>query len=102
MENELTSFINDDEKMYDFFCLTKQEFLNSYSYLAEQEYNKTVKELNEETLADLMRSAENTLLDDEQGINVAEYKSQINSYAEKHLTPEKYQEFVENCDNMGC
>jgi len=39
-----TSFITDKEKMRDFKILTKQEFLKSYSYLTEAEYNLTMKE----------------------------------------------------------
>ena len=40
-------FIDDKEKMYDFVHLTKEEFLSSYSYLTEDEYNNT-KRLYEE------------------------------------------------------
>lgn len=42
--NEFVSgnFIEDDEKMFDFKLLTKDEFLSSYSYLTEEEYNNTV------------------------------------------------------------
>ena len=40
------NFIEDDEKMRDFFLLTKEEFLKSYSYLSEDDYNAT-KELVE-------------------------------------------------------
>ena len=35
------SFITDWEKMKDFFVLTKEEFLQSYSYLTETEYDAT-------------------------------------------------------------
>lgn len=34
-------FIDDEEKMYDFDRLTKEDFLLSYSYLTELEYNLT-------------------------------------------------------------
>lgn len=34
-------FIDDDEKMRDFFLLTKDEFLEFYSYLTEEDYNAT-------------------------------------------------------------
>ena len=37
----MTDFINDTEKMLDFDTLTKEEFLASYSYLTELEYNLT-------------------------------------------------------------
>jgi hypothetical protein len=36
-----STFITDFEKMKDFKVLSKEEFLNSYSYLTEQEYNLT-------------------------------------------------------------
>lgn len=36
-------FINDKEKMADFIRLSKQEFLQCYSYLTEQEYENTKK-----------------------------------------------------------
>lgn len=35
-------FIEDEEKMYDFVRLTKEEFLLSYSYLTEEEYDNTM------------------------------------------------------------
>ena len=36
-------FCDDEEKMADFNKLTKQEFLDSYSYLTEEEYQLTMK-----------------------------------------------------------
>jgi hypothetical protein len=36
-----TDFLGDKEKMYDFDRLNKEEFLFSYSYLTEEEYNLT-------------------------------------------------------------
>ena len=40
-----SSFIDDEEKMIDFNTLTKEQFLNSYSYITEQEYDNTLKQL---------------------------------------------------------
>lgn len=40
------NFIDDKEKMRDFFTISKDEFLLSYSYLTEQDYEDTVNELN--------------------------------------------------------
>lgn len=40
------SFIDDTEKMRDFIYLSKEEFLFSYSYLTEEEYEATVAEVN--------------------------------------------------------
>jgi len=42
------SFIDDKEKMRDFYILSKQEFLQSYSYLTELEYDLTVQEQDNE------------------------------------------------------
>lgn len=41
---ELITFIDDEEKMRDFRELTKEEFLESYSYITEAEYDMTDKE----------------------------------------------------------
>ena len=34
-------FIDDDKKMRDFFLLTKDEFLDRYKYLSENDYDAT-------------------------------------------------------------
>ena len=39
--NNQLAFIDDKEKMYDFTRLSKYEFLKSYSYLDEREYDAT-------------------------------------------------------------
>lgn len=39
------NFISDDEKMLDFINLPKDEFLQSYSYLTEEEYDATANYL---------------------------------------------------------
>ncbi len=38
------TFIKDTEKMKDFLKLNKEDFLKSYSYLLEEEYDATVWE----------------------------------------------------------
>ncbi len=38
------TFIKDTEKMKDFLTLNKEDFLKSYSYLLEEEYDVTVWE----------------------------------------------------------
>ena len=40
--NKYTSFIDDKEKMVDFKQLSKEDFLDSYSYLNEIEYDLTL------------------------------------------------------------
>jgi len=39
-------FIDDKDKMIDFKILSKEEFLNSYSYLTEKEYDDTKKKID--------------------------------------------------------
>ena len=38
-------FMADQEKMVDFFVLSKEVFLESYSYLTNEDYEATVKEV---------------------------------------------------------
>ena len=40
-------FITDGDKLVDLFKLSKEEFLNSYSYLTEDEYDQTVDKIKE-------------------------------------------------------
>ena len=44
------NFIDDSEKMKDFVKLTKEEFLKSYSYLTEEEYDETARILLDKCL----------------------------------------------------
>tara|TARA_R110002110_G_scaffold377097_1_gene587589 strand:+ start:152 stop:328 length:177 start_codon:yes stop_codon:yes gene_type:complete len=48
IETKYKSFTDDKEKMRDFYILSKIEFLKSYSYLTELEYDLTVKEVLDE------------------------------------------------------
>ena len=48
---KITPFIDDGEKMRDFFILTKEEFLNFYSYLTEEEYAATAEYVKKHDLA---------------------------------------------------
>lgn len=48
MENiKYKDFCDDAEKMVDFLILSKEEFLESYSYITEQEYDLTVEKTDE-------------------------------------------------------
>ena len=55
-----TDFLDDLDKVYDLLIISKEEFLNSYSYLTEKEYDLTLDKIKPRT-----RSAE----DDEDIIN---------------------------------
>ena len=43
--NKQTSFINEQDKMIDFFTVKKEDFLGFYSYLTEEEYELTKQEV---------------------------------------------------------
>jgi len=45
MKHKYKSFTDDKEKMIDFYIQSKKEFLKSYSYLTELEYNLTALEV---------------------------------------------------------
>jgi hypothetical protein len=44
-----SNFLDDAEKMADFEILTREEFLTSYSYLTEQEYDNTKREVENDS-----------------------------------------------------
>lgn len=44
---EFWSFIDDEEKMRDLLVMSKYDFLDSYSYLTEPEYDATIQNVME-------------------------------------------------------
>lgn len=57
MNNEFKNadFLDDEEKMRDFICLSKEEFLASYSYITENEYDNTYIRYYARKLANVLR-----------------------------------------------
>lgn len=53
MNKNYTHFYNDKEKMIDFFGLSKEEFLESYSYLTDEEYELTRKYVIDKYIEDM-------------------------------------------------
>ena len=114
----LGTFLTDIDKAYDFLELSKEEFLQSYSYLTEQEYDETNEEFTSDitgSLAELMRDAENMLIEentyfDNEETNPYKYatvtgeqlKDRVYEYVTAHLSKEEMQEFEEICNGMGC
>ena len=47
-------FVDDDEKMRDFFKLTKDEFLSTYRYLSEKDYEETKKVVEKSEILELV------------------------------------------------
>lgn len=109
-------FLSDIDKAYDFLELSKEEFLQSYSYLTEKDYDLTLDYFNAnkgQELAYLMRDAENMLLEEvtEMGgdnpykaytVTGEQLKTRVADYVYSHLTKEEIQEFEEVCNSMGC
>lgn len=103
------SFVNDVDKMIDFVVLSKEEFLDSYSYLTEEEYNETLIDYNQykgEVLADLMREAENLHLEEMNGkpiegpVTSESIKTNV-SKALKTLTKAEMIDFEDCCNAMA-
>ena len=43
MDKYINNFLDDDEKILDFFSISKEEFLTTYSYVPEEEYDRTAE-----------------------------------------------------------
>ena len=114
----MEDFLNDIDKMYDFMELSKDEFLNSYSYLDGQEYELTYRKFVSDlptNLAYFMRDAENMLIEEntyfdnedtnpykQWNVSGEQLKSRVYEYAQAHLSKEEMQEFQDICDGMAC
>ena len=58
------NFIDDKEKINDLLWLTRQQFLNSYSYLTEEEYDNTL-DIMWKQLGDIPVNENNTLIEED-------------------------------------
>lgn len=106
----MATFLDDTEKMVDFLQLPKEEFLKSYSYLTEQEYEETAEYFNSnraETLACMMRIAENMYIEElndrNTGMSVSseQVKGAVNTYATETLSQKEVDEFIEICESLA-
>ena len=108
----MTTFIDDIEKMPNLLqAITENNvsgFLNLYSYLTIEDVNDTIKEINAESLADLLRQAENYYIDElngrETGLSITseQAKTSIVDYVYNKLTKEEQKNFENDCYNMAC
>jgi len=112
------TFISDLEKMVDLLEASMSEdsmqayddFLNSYSYLTQNELDDTIKQISGATLADLYRQAENAYIEELNGrptglaITSDIAKSVITQYVYKSglLSAGDIKEFEECCESMAC
>ena len=110
-KSDVEAFILQDvEKTTDFLELTKEEFLQSYSYLdeADYNYNEALYKIHKATiLADLMRKAENILLEETNGrptglaVTSENIKTAISSQYQT-LNKQELQDFEDLCEAMAC
>lgn len=56
------NFIDDKEKINDLFILTREDFLKSYSYLTEEEYDNTLDKIWEQ-LGDITINENGTIIE---------------------------------------
>ena len=108
----METFINDIEKMSDLLQAIIENdirgFLNSYSYLTKEEVDNTIKEINAESLAELLRQAENyyieELNDRKTGLSITseQAKTSIIDYVYSMLSKEEQKDFEDYCYNAGC
>ena len=116
---EITSFLWDLDKMYDLLTITKEEFLQSYSYMTEEEYDLTLSLIkptswqlvdNEDqisTLADLTREAENLYIEELNGRKTSwnvlgsQLKEAVYNWVGNNLTTAQQDLYNDYCRNMG-
>lgn len=112
------TFLNDLDKVYDFLQLSKWEFLESYSYITEEDYDLSMQEFEAdkvEKLAYYMRDSENMLIEENtyydnedtnpyKGFLVTgeQLKDMVSTYVYENLSKEEQQEFEEWCEGMAC
>lgn len=113
------SFLYDLDKMYDLLTLTKEEFLKSYLYVSEGDYDHTLSAIlpkndllpdNDEqvgNLADLCRQAENLYIEElndrptEWNVLGSQLKEAIYDFVKANYTEGQQELFNDYCYNMG-
>ena len=108
----MATFINDIEKMSDLWQAIAEDnisgFLNSYSYLPKEEVDKTIKEINAESVAELFRQAENYYIEElnnrDTGLSITseQAKTSVTNYVYSKLSKEEQKDFEDYCYNIAC
>ena len=114
----VSGYIYDLDKAYDFMSISKEEFLNIYSCLTEEDYEAMYKDFHGENkielLAEFMRDSENMLIEENsvmcdteciyKGFSVTgeQLKLAVADYVYKNFSKEEQQEFEDWCEGMAC
>ena len=108
IKKEDLSFIDDTEKMIDFLSISRTEFLNSYEYLSEMEYDVTRNHFEEdraEVLANLIREAENIHIEEMNGRSTSDVSSEALKTAVTNYLPnlnnKEKKDFEDYCVSMA-
>ena len=114
-----TDFLDDLDKVYDLLIISKEEFLDSYSYLTEKEYDLTLDKIQPRTrsaeddediidnMSNLCRIAENLyqeeINDRETEWNVlgSQLKDAIYTYVMHNYSEAQQNLFNDYCNDMG-
>lgn len=113
------SFLDDLDKMYDLLTITKEEFLQSYLYMSEAEYDLTMAQImpvgesvedNEEqviNMANLLRRAENLYIEEinerptEWNILGSQLKEAIYDFVRANYSKKQNDFFDGYCDDLA-
>ena len=114
-----TDFLDDLDKVYDLLIISKEEFLNSYSYLTEKEYDLTLDKIKPYTrsaeddeevidnMANLCRRAENLYIEElndretEWKVLGSQLKDAIYTYVMHNYSEAQQNLFNDYCYNMA-
>ena len=112
------NFLDDLDKMYDLLTISKEEFLQSYSYVNEESYNLTLADIipvdetiENETqlgnLANLCRRAENLYIEEindrptNWNVLGSQLKEAIYDFVRNNFTKEQQEVFNEYCNDLA-
>ena len=115
------NFLDDLDKMYDLLTISKEEFLQSYSYINEESYNLTLTDItpvdetikNNETqlgnLANLCGRAENLYIEEvvfydrptDWNVLGSQLKGAIYDFVRNNFTKEQQEVFNEYCNDLA-
>lgn len=93
IKNTLQTFIDDKEKMKDFKNLSKNEFLKSYSYLDEIEYDNT-KKLYDSLLGKIKNYDETKIKQEELQTKLNKIENQILNIIPSNISKENFNNLI--------
>ena len=111
-----TDFLDDLDKVYDLLILHKHEFLDSYSYLTEKEYDLTLEKIQPRTrsaediidnMSNLCRRAENLYIEEinsretEWNVLGSQLKDAIYTYVINNYSNKQQELFNDYCSAMA-